>query len=375
MSSSTAIDGRKVTNPMTVERRCIRIVAWPEPDRLAWEAGTRRAELFEQKGAGANWALRSRIKTARGYGRWLHWLGQNSLLNPTLMPGARVTRPLIADYVGTLSASCAPYTVVCRLQELYDALRLLAPDMDSRWLAEVWRRLRRLAEPARNKRARLRPARDLVDLGRRMMKSAEQANGWSRRRRAVQYRDGLMIAVGAYRPLRPANFASIILDVHLVQQRGGWWVKFPGSEMKARGPYEVAFPRALVPELERYLTVHRPVLLAGESGQLSPSTDALWVSEVGTMLESGALATRIRKHTKEAFGASLPPHWFRDAAATSIAVEDPGHVCDAHHVLGNSLATTQKYYNQADSLKASRRYQAMLEALRSSLKSRRRRTG
>jgi hypothetical protein len=57
--------------------------------------------------------------------------------------------------------------------------------------------------------------------------------------------------------------------------------------------------------VQHYLAVHRAVLLAGESGQLAPGTDALWVSEVGTMLESGALARRVRKHTKEAFGASL----------------------------------------------------------------------
>jgi hypothetical protein len=88
------------------------------------------------------------------------------------------------------------------------------------------------------------------------------------------------------------------------------------------------------------------------------------------MLEKGALASRIRKHTKEAFGASLPPHWFRDAAATSIAVEDPQHVSDAHHILGNTLAMTQKHYNQAHTLEASRRHQAMLKALRSSLNSR-----
>jgi integrase/recombinase XerD len=89
------------------------------------------------------------------------------------------------------------------------------------------------------------------------------------------------------------------------------------------------------------------------------------------MLDKGALATRIRKHTKVAFGASLPPHWFRDATATMIAVENPKHICDAHQILGNTLATAQKHYNQADSLEASRRHQAMLAALRSSLKRRR----
>lgn len=361
---------------MIVEKCCLPIDDWPEQDRLLWERGTRRADLFEQKGAGAEWGLHSRIKTARGYGRWLCWLKQMGLLDPTLTPGARVTKPFIANYVETLSANCAPYTVVCRLQELYDTLRVLEPDMDWRWLAELWMRLRRRAEPARNKRARLRPPSDLIDLGRRMMTSAEEESGWSRRQRAVHYRDGLMIAVMASRPLRLRNFASIALGAHLVQQQSrGWWLRFPATGMKVKRPYEVTFPTALVRELEHYLAVHRPVLLAGESGQLSPSTDALWVSEIGSMLEVGALATRIRKHTKEAFGASLPPHWFRDAAATTIAIYDPKHVCDAHHILGNTLATTQKYYNQARSLEASRRHQAMLTALRSSLKSRRRRTG
>jgi integrase/recombinase XerD len=357
---------------MTVERRCLPIAAWPEQDRLSWERGTRPAGLFEQKGAGADWSPRSRAKTARGYGRWLCFLEQKGLLDRTLAPGARVTKPLIADYVAMLSATCAPYTVVCRLQELYDTMRVLASSTDWKWLAELWMRLGRRAEPVRNKRARLRCTPDLLDLGRRMMKSAEQLTSWSRRRRAVHYRDGLMIALTAHRPLRLANLTSMVLGVHLVQQCGQWWVQFSASEIKGKRPYEVAFPSALIPDLERYLAVHRPVLLAGESGQLSPGTDALWVSEVGTMLEGGALATRIRKHTRKAFGTSVPPHWFRDATATTIAIQDPQHICDAHHILGNTLATTQKYYNQAHSLEASRRHQAMIAALRSSLNTQRR---
>jgi site-specific recombinase XerD len=79
---------------------------------------------------------------------------------------------------------------------------------------------------------------------------------------------------------------------------------------------------------------------------------------------------RICKHTRKAFGTSLPPHWFRDAAATSIAIEDPMHVRDARHVLGHaSLATTERHYNQACSIDASRRHQAMLATLRMALKS------
>ena len=136
------------TSHMCVEKRCLAIAAWPERDRLAWEAGTSHTGLFEQMNAGSAWSPRSRSKTSRGYGRWLCWLMQKGLFDPTLAPGARVTRSLVADYVATLSASCAPYTVVCRLQELYDALRVLAPAEDWRWLAELWMRLGRRAEPA-----------------------------------------------------------------------------------------------------------------------------------------------------------------------------------------------------------------------------------
>jgi hypothetical protein len=122
-------------NLMSVERRCLPIAAWPEQDRLAWEVGTRHTNLFEPKGAGAEWSLSSKRKTAAGYGRWLYWLREKDLFDPTLAPGARVTKPLVADYVAMLSASCAPYTIVCRLQELYDALRVLAPEIPGRSIA------------------------------------------------------------------------------------------------------------------------------------------------------------------------------------------------------------------------------------------------
>jgi hypothetical protein len=102
---------------------------------------------------------------------------QQGVFDRTLAPGARVTKSLVTNYVATLSATCAPYTVVCRLQELYDTLRVLAPEMDWWWLAQLWMRLGRRAESVVNKRVRLRLTRDLFDLGRRMMTSAEEVAG------------------------------------------------------------------------------------------------------------------------------------------------------------------------------------------------------
>ena len=157
---------------------------------------------------------------------------------------------------------------------------------------------------------------------------------------------------------------------------------FAADETKSHVPYEAILPSALAAHLERYLGVHRPVLLRGErrerpgrAGPLSagaplvPGPDAVWVSEVGTGLEEGALARRIVVHTKAAFGRSVPPHWFRDAAATSIAIDNPRHIGDASLVLGHAgPATTEKHYNHARSLEASRRHADGLARLRRSLK-------
>jgi integrase len=102
-----------------------------------------------------------------------------------------------------------------------------------------------------------------------------------------------------------------------------------------------------------------------------PEVDGLWVSEVGTQLEYGALERRIFVHTRIAFGRGIYPHMFRDAAATSIAVDNPKNIGDASLVLGHAgHRMTEKHYNHARSLDASRRHAATLASLRESLKAR-----
>lgn len=353
---------------MPNNRKCLPFDRWPALDQQLWCSGTRPAGLFEVAGAGAEWSLRSRDKTERGYGRWLSWLQASGQFDDQTHPGDRVDRARVATYLAEIATTCAPWTQACRIQELHDALRVLAPKQDWDWLAGLLVTLRLRARPVRNKRQRLRPAEELIALGERLMRQAGTAPGWSPRRQAVHYRDGLIIALLAYRPLRIKNFAALCLGQHLVQKSSRFWLLVSAQETKARIPYEVAFPDALVGALRRYLDRHRPVLLRGEHGGEPAQTDSLWISEIATQLDPQALATRISKHTRAAFGMSLPPHWFRDAAATTLAVQDPQHVRDARHVLGHaSLATTERHYIQAYSLHASRRHQEMLARLRTAL--------
>ena len=55
---------------------------------------------------------------------------------------------------------------------------------------------------------------------------------------------------------------------------------------------------------------------------------------------------------------------FRDSLATSLAINDPEVVGIAHVMLGNALATTQRYYNLARSLEASRSLNSAIQSLR-----------
>jgi hypothetical protein len=103
----------------------------------------------------------------------------------------------------------------------------------------------------------------------------------------------------------------------------GWRLVIPGPESKTGRPLELLFPEVLVPALERYLTVHRPVLaqVSGAAGG-----QALWLSAVGRPLHEGTLGFHVKALTRAAFGRAVNVHLFRDCAATSLAIEDPVHV-------------------------------------------------
>ena len=215
-----------------------------------------------------------------------------------------------------------------------------------------------------SKRARLRFSRELFDLGTRLMAVAESSPSTARQR-AVDYRDGLMIALLAARPLRRRNFVRLELGRHLVHDQGSWRLQVPGEETKTGRPIALPFPTALAPALERYLAVHRPVLAALRGRWHQPAGTALWLSAHGSPITEMTFYDRIRQLTAAAFGAAVNPHLFRDAAATSLAIQDPAQVRIAAQILGHaSFATTERYYNLARSLDAGQAWLATLDQLR-----------
>src|SRR5690606_25052422 len=149
-------------------------------------------------------------------------------------------------------AEIAPRTVVSSLVGLKVMMKAMAPDVNWRWLADVCNALNRTSRPQKAKAARMRPtgeiyAAAIAELDRLL------ATPLKRRIERVAYRDTLMLAMLAARPLRLKNFTNIRLGKHLLRQANAWIIFIPGEETKNGQTLEYALPAGLNPYLQIYL--------------------------------------------------------------------------------------------------------------------------
>jgi hypothetical protein len=340
---------------------CLPIETWPSSYRSAWNRALQPEELFGPQQVALAWREASLIKTRKGFGVWISWI-QQRLMNPNWKsPATLVTQDHVRAYVGELQSFCAPNTVFCRIQELYDGIRILAPAEDWSWLSRAVRKLRSKARPVREKLSRLKPADVIEKLGFELMSRADNEIGLGFFTRALLFRDGFAIALLIRRPFRLRNFAGIRIHIHLVGDGLGM-MAFSSTEMKSKRSFEVAFPENLRDSLRRYLEVYRPFLLRMDSRQ--QNCDALWISREGRAVDAGAFSKSIARRTKVAFGRDLTPHLFRDASVTTLVRDAPASALLTKTILGHSsIDVTNKHYNQALMIDSSRRYADVVETV------------
>jgi site-specific recombinase XerD len=264
----------------------------------------------------------------------------------------------VQQYAADLELECRDTTVHIRIFGLARAINAMAPDGDWNWLFRMAAHLRLNIHDKKDKQPRLRSSRELHELGMSLMADADEFSTvpW---KCATRFRDGLIIALLAARPLRIRNFAGLVIGSHIVETSEGFTLRIPADEVKTHINLEFPLPLDLVRPMRRYLAIHRPVLLGGnEDGHL-------WITKHGDWMRDGAIYNRVTKLTKKAFGVSVNPHLFRDCAATSMAIEDPEHVHAASKLLGHAtIETTTRHYNQATSLSAGRAICNNIQAMR-----------
>jgi integrase/recombinase XerD len=355
-----------VTGPVARIPRSIKPAQWPEKDRTAWAAAHRCGGLLDDDGLAASWAPATSDIIARGYGTFLAYLAETGNLDPTSSPSDRITRPRIESYVAYLRERNHSSTVAARILQLMRAIAVMSPTADLTWLRRIFARLRRMATPARNERARLLPAVTLFALARGLMQRAETEVDQPARRRALWFRDGLLIAMLCAWAPRARNVAATVIGVSLQRRGAIWWAAFGSEGTKNKRPIEVPLPDAFTPWIDRYLDYYRPQLASRSAAPAA--ANAFWISHQGKPLTGKEIGQRVSAVTKRELGHAVNPHLFRKVIPTELAIRDPSHVGIAQPLLGHAdYRTTQQAYNLARALDAAREHHRLVQSIRAGL--------
>jgi integrase len=346
-----------MARPVDPMRRTLPLTEWPQKDQDAWTAAQIAGDIFDEGGGAAHWAPRSRQTNVQHYGRWLGYLRWTGNLDEGASPADRVTREAVRAYNRHLETIVAPRTRLSMLVGLKVMMQAMGPDRSWRWLQDACNRVQINAKPSKEKRARMRPTAEIFAAALAELEQLPRT-GMSLKQ-ALTYRDALMLAILAARPLRVRNFASLDLGRHMVRIEVGWLITIPAAETKTRQPVSFELPEPLVPWFERYLSEVRPLFpQAGESSRL-------WLGKEGIMHNPHGIYHRITKLTRRLFGVPINPHLLRDCAASSLAAVSADMARAAAPLLGHRhFSTTERYYIQADNLAASRRLGLILDKLR-----------
>jgi len=251
-------------------------------------------------------------------------------------------------------------------------MRVMAQDHDWRWLGRGAWRIRSRAKPVRDKRAWLQSPDRVTRLADEMMAEAEVLVARDPLKAAVLFRNGLIIGFLARRLIRIKNLHRMTIGQNLLPRHDGYVVTFSVKETKTHRPLEFSWPAELVAHLEKYLAIYRPILVAGGKRRRPPS-NRLWMPQIGTPVGEQTIRHHVELHTKKAFGIAVNPHAIRDCAATAIAIAAPEEALIIGPVLGHTdERTSERHYNQARGLHASRRYHSTFAKLRKTARSRHR---
>jgi integrase len=233
------------------------------------------------------------------------------------------------------------------------------PERDWTWLKAIKARLH-AAAPIKASEGPVITSLQLLNLGERLMEANKLAPGIPiSLREAVHYRDGLMLALIAFVPIRPKNIAALEVGRHVVREGDRWFIIIQREETKTRTPLEFLVPELLEPFLVHYLDIVRPRILGRRT------CAALWVSPKGEGPLSRVGINKSFQRLSIRLGFRMSPHDARDAAATTWAISVPEQIGVARDLLAHAdLRTTIRHYNRARGIEASRAYSRLIGGMR-----------
>jgi len=334
---------------------------WPLADRLLWQNAMIDHDNPFHSAAGAHLSERSRRQYQYGWRRFLGFLTLDEPAALEIAPAERLTKERVKRFVDHLKESNTPRSVAIQVDMLYKVARIMLPKLNLNWLKTIKARLF-VAAPTQGARGPVITSVQLLELGQQLMdESTPTSNRRMRLTDAVQFRDGLIIALLAFVPLRRKNLAALEIDRHLIGEGDEWSVIVPAKETKTKVGATIDFtiPELIHPYLTTYLSIVRPRMLK------RTNCTALWVSPKGGALSYSAIWSIITRHAKKRLGIHISPHDARDAAATTWAIAAPDQIGVSRDLLTHSdLRATTKHYNRARGIEASRAHALFIARMR-----------
>jgi hypothetical protein len=253
-------------------------------------------------------------------------------------------------------------SIIARLSELRQAMRIMHPEADFRWLTSPGgRSLEALLRVTKNP-IRIIDSDVLYEWGRTMMREA-LAEAHPERRR-IGYRNGLLIALFAARAPRVRSMASLHLEKTVIRNGdGSYRLIFEEEDVKTGRPLEYDATEGLSSAIDRYLAVERIELLTGQRHAW------LWVNKYGEPLSADNIGDMIQRQSRRTFGFAFGPHRFRHGVGTTAPLKDPGHPGVAASMLGISGHMVEEHYNRATQADVANRFHASLRKQRACLQS------
>jgi len=340
--------------------RSLPVQHWTEADRLAWCAACRPAERLKRGGAASHMKDITRRDLIRRYGYFLDHVERTEGIDGNAPAAAYVTLDRVERFRAELQIRVSSVTVYGTIYKLRRMAQLIAPAQDFTWLSEIEKDLALVRQP-KPKSHRLVYAHVLIEEGITLMVEADASTHRSALARARKFRNGLMIALLGAHPIRLKNFAALEIGRSFRKINGTWWIVLSAHETKEKRPDERLIEAFLIPWVDRYLGIHRPVLARTDDG---PSL--LWLSSHdGQAMTYLGVEKVISETTLATVGIDVSPHLFRTSGVSTSAV----YAGSSPH-LGSALlhhtdpAVTERHYNHATNLSAAQSYAALIRTLR-----------
>jgi integrase/recombinase XerD len=335
---------------------------WPVDDQQLWLALLIDCGPLDDVGGFSHLRESTISQHEAGYGRWLAWIKDTDLSALDIPPAERITPTRVLDWMKSMNTYAA-YSRVMRLDTLLRIRTAFNPEAD---VAQL-RRIRAIhhAQAQENngqrKQGRILSSAVLLQAGLDLAgPHAEAAHSDFERVRRL--RNGTMLAFLALLPIRLRSFVGLELDSSVLLSAAGIEIILPADMTKTGVSWQAMAPEPLCALLRRYLCEARPFLF--DRGPKHHSR--LWVADTGLPLSYGYLARRIPELTEIMLGVRVPPHFFRDAAATTLARESSASTRITGPLLGHtSFKTAERHYNHARTIEAGLSYSQSLHRLRS----------